>query len=163
MYAVTGNHEYIGGVEEACAYLEKHGVKMLRDTAVKVNNSFYLIGREDLMINRLAHRKRKSLDEIMQGADKQYPLILMDHEPFGLDQARANGIDLQLSGHTHHGQLWPLNYITEMVYEKSWGYTQRGTTHYYISSGFGTWGPPVRLGNVPEILHITLHIAPGTK
>ncbi len=159
MYAITGNHEYIGGVEEACRYLTAHKVIMLRDTAVKINNSFYLIGREDQMIGRFAGKKRKPLEEIMRDVDKSYPLILMDHEPFHLEQAEQNGIDLQLSGHTHHGQLWPLNYITEQVYEKSWGALRRGNTNYYVSSGVGTWGPPVRIGNVPEFLYITLHFS----
>ena len=71
-------------------------------------------------------------------------------------KAEAAGIDLQLSGHTHYGQLWPFNYITNVVYELSYGYMQIGQTHFYVSSGFGTWGPPVRLGNRPEIVQIKL-------
>ena len=81
---------------------------------------------------------------------------MMDHQPFHLEEAASHGVDLQLSGHTHHGQLWPFNYITRAVYELSWGYLQKGTTHFYVSSGFGTWGPPVRTGNRPEIVEITM-------
>ena len=84
-------------------------------------------------------------------------MILLDHQPFDLQDATATGIDLQLSGHTHHGQLWPLNFITNRVYEKSWGYLKKGSTHYYISSGAGTWGPPVRTGNSPEIVSIKIN------
>jgi predicted MPP superfamily phosphohydrolase len=65
-------------------------------------------------------------------------------------------IDLQLSGHTHHGQIWPLNYITKAIYTLSWGYKKIGNTHFYVSCGYGTWGPPVRLGNRPEIVLINI-------
>jgi len=92
----------------------------------------------------------------MAGVDKDYPVILMDHQPFRLEEAVSNGADLQLSGHTHHGQLWPFNHITSAIFEVSWGYRQIGRTHVYVSSGVGTWGPPVRVGNRPEIVHLTL-------
>jgi predicted MPP superfamily phosphohydrolase len=66
------------------------------------------------------------------------------------------GVDLQLSGHTHHGQIWPFNYITNAIYDISWGSGKIGETQFYVSSGFGTWGPPVRLGTRPEIVLINL-------
>ena len=93
----------------------------------------------------------------MAGIDKNYPIILMDHQPFGLNEAVAEGIDLQLSGHTHFGQLWPINYIVRAIYELAWGYKKIANTHFYVSDGVGTWGPPVRVGNRPEIvsIHIT--------
>jgi predicted MPP superfamily phosphohydrolase len=92
----------------------------------------------------------------MAEVDKSYPVILMDHQPFRLAEAEANGVDLQLSGHTHHGQLWPFNLITKKVYELSWGYKKKGSTHYYVSCGVGTWGPPIRTANRPEIINIKL-------
>lgn len=156
VYGITGNHEYIGGVEPAVKYLEAHGITMLRDTSIKINNSFYLVGREDKSINQFAGKKRKELKEIMSDIDKNLPVIMMDHQPFGLNEAEENGVDLQLSGHTHHGQLWPANYITEMIYEVSWGYKKKGNTNIYVSSGFGGWGPPIRTGNSPEIVNIKL-------
>jgi len=154
--AITGNHEYIGGVEAAVKYLREHGITVLRDSAQQVNGSVYVVGRDDLSGNRFGGPRRKSLSEIMNGVDKSYPVILMDHQPFGLNEAEQNGIDLQLSGHTHHGQLWPFNYITRKVYELSWGYKKKGGTHVYVSCGAGTWGPPLRLGNTPEIVNIKL-------
>ncbi len=154
--AVTGNHEYIGGAEQACAYLVEHGVRVLRDSAITVNGSVTVVGREDRSISQFAGKKRKALGELMNAVDTTLPVILMDHQPFGLAEASAHGVDLQLSGHTHHGQLWPFNYITAAIYELSWGYMRKGGTHYYVSSGVGTWGPPVRTGNTPEILRITL-------
>jgi len=155
VFAVTGNHEYIGGVEEACDYLSDHGVIVLRDQVVKVNESFYLVGREDRSIRRQG-KNRKRLQELMAGADQTCPVILMDHQPFQLEEGETNGVDLQISGHTHHGQLWPLNLITERVYELSWGYKKKNSTHVYVSCGFGSWGPPVRIGNRPEIVNLKI-------
>jgi predicted MPP superfamily phosphohydrolase len=156
IFAVTGNHEYIGGVEPACAYLTEHGIHMLRDEALTIDGVAGIIGREDISYNRAMRKPRKELGEIMDGLDRSLPLILMDHQPFHLEDAEQHGVDLQLSGHTHHGQLWPLSIITKRVYELSWGYLRKGPTHYYVSCGAGTWGPPVRTGNRPEILYIEL-------
>ena len=157
VFAVTGNHEYIGGVEDAVAYLTENGVRFLRDETVLLNHTAYLVGREDRSINRFGNKDRKSLKELISGVDETYPIIMMDHQPFQLATANENGIDLQLSGHTHGGQLWPLNFITDAVYELSYGYKKIGGTNIYVSCGIGTWGPPVRLGNRPEIVNIRLN------
>jgi uncharacterized protein len=156
VYAITGNHEYIGGVEPACKYLIEHGITELRDSYVRIEDSFYLIGREDRAIKGFTGKLRKNLDVIMEGIDKNLPMIMMDHQPVKLSEAEAAGIDLQLSGHTHHGQLWPFNFIAKKVYELSWGSKKRGNTLYYVSCGVGTWGPPIRTGNKPEILKMML-------
>jgi predicted MPP superfamily phosphohydrolase len=158
IYAITGNHEYFSGVKEAVNYLEQGKIKVLQDEYVKIAEALYLIGRKDLMAMRMADG-RKSLEEIVQKVDRSLPLILMDHQPYGLEVAKNNGIDLQLSGHTHHGQLFPFHYITKMVYELSWGYLRRGDTHYYVSCGVGTWGPPLRTNSVPEIIQIKVRFA----
>lgn len=154
VFAITGNHEFYGGVDAATRYLNDHGVQMLRDKTIKINNSFYLIGRDDRTRNQV--KMRKTIPELMDGMDKNLPIILMDHQPFGLDEAAENGVDLQLSGHTHHGQLWPFNFITNRVYEVSWGFKKKGNTNIYVSSGFGGWGPPIRTGNRPEIMQFKL-------
>ncbi len=154
VYAITGNHEYIGGVEEAVKYLEDHNVKMIRDNYLVIDGSLVIAGREDSSSAQFANLKRKPLEHILADADKNLPVILMDHQPFNLDLAVKNGVDLQLSGHTHHGQLWPLNFITKMVYELSWGYKKKSDTHFYVSCGVGGWGPPVRLGSSSEIINL---------
>lgn len=156
IFACTGNHEYISGVEDACSFLTKNGIIVLRDTNVLVNNSFYLIGREDRMVRRISGKSRKSFPELLATFDTNLPIIVMDHQPFDLDETAKYKIDLQLSGHTHNGQIWPLNYIAEKIYEVSWGYLKKGDTHFYVSCGVGTWGPPVRLGNTPEVVNIKL-------
>jgi predicted MPP superfamily phosphohydrolase len=156
VFGITGNHEYIGGAEAAVKYLTEHGIIMIRDTSTLINDQFYLVGREDRDRPRFAGKGRKEIHEIMQGIDTSRPVILIDHQPFELDEKQEQGIDLTLSGHTHHGQLWPLNYITKAIYEVSWGYKQKGDTHVYVSSGVGGWGPPVRIGNRPEVIFIRL-------
>ncbi len=153
-YAITGNHEFIGGVGPAVEYLEKHKVKFLRDTALLIDNSFWLVGRNDKDMPRFTGKNRKSLESILADVDKTHPVILMDHQPFHLEEAARNGVDIQFSGHTHDGQLFPLNYITRAIYHPDWGYRKIDNTQYYVSCGVGTWGPPVRIGNYPEIVNV---------
>ncbi len=157
VYAVTGNHEYIGGADEAVSYLERHGVRMLRDAAVLVAGQFYIAGREDRSVEGFTGRRRVPLERILATVDTRRPVVLMDHQPFRLHEVTGNGVDLQVSGHTHHGQLWPFNFITRMVYEVSMGHKKNGKTHYYVSCGWGTWGPPVRTNSRPEIVSIQIN------
>jgi len=156
VFGVTGNHEYIGGVEPATEYLERHGINMIRDNALLIDSSFYLVGREDRDRKRFSGKPRKNLSEIVRNVDTSLAVILMDHQPFTLDESLKNGVDVHLSGHTHNGQIWPLNYIIDAVYEVGWGYINKSGMHVYVSSGVGTWGPPVRIGTRPEIVHIRL-------
>jgi hypothetical protein len=156
IYGITGNHEYIGGVEPACKYLIEHGVTMLRDSSVQIAGAFTLVGREDISIRQFDGKNRKPLGDLMKDVNTSLPVILMDHQPFRLDDAVDHVADLQVSGHTHHGQLWPFNYISQAVYELSWGYKKKGHTHFYVSCGVGTWGPPMRTGNRPEVVNLKL-------
>jgi len=156
VYAVTGNHEYIGGINKTADYIESLGIILLRDSVTMIGNEVYLIGREDRAIKQFAKKQRKPLNKIIEGIDKTKPLILLDHQPIGLREAERNGIDFQLSGHTHYGQLLPIGYITDLIYEISWGFLKKGKTQYYVSCGYGTWGPPIRIGNKPELLLLEL-------
>jgi predicted MPP superfamily phosphohydrolase len=155
VFAVTGNHEYYRGLRDSVDYLTKANVAVLQDRAVKVAGALYVIGRKDRTADQFGE-PRLSLTEVLRDVDPAYPLILMDHQPFHLEEAQQQGIDLQLSGHTHHGQLFPFNLITKRLYEVSWGYLSKGSTQYYVSCGAGAWGPPVRTGSVPEILLIKI-------
>jgi uncharacterized protein len=156
VYAVMGNHEYIGGAEAAFQYLSSHGLTVIRDSVVRINDSFSLVGREDRDKERFTGRKRISLEQLIGMADNSLPVILMDHQPYYPEMAAELGVDLQLSGHTHHGQLWPLNYITSAVFTVSRGYKKMEDTHVYVSNGIGTWGPPVRIGSRPEIVQLRI-------
>jgi predicted MPP superfamily phosphohydrolase len=154
VYSITGNHEFINGVDSCVRFAEKFRIKFLRDGYELIDSSFYVIGREDGSMTQFTGRQRKSLEEIVKDISDNYPKILLDHTPFKLEQAQQNKMDLQISGHTHHGQIWPANLITKMIYEISWGYKKKGNTHYSVSSGAGTWGPPVRTGSSSEIVNI---------
>ena len=156
VYAVVGNHEYIGGINRAIKYLESLNIKVLKDSSVLINNNFTVVGRDDYGSGRGTGKTRKTLNELVAHVDFSKPLILLDHQPYKLQEAVDNGIDLQLSGHTHNGQFWPFNYLTKAMFEVSWGYKKKGNSNFYVSSGFGSWGPPVRIGNRPEIVVIDL-------
>jgi predicted MPP superfamily phosphohydrolase len=156
VYAITGNHEYIGGAEKADKYLSSHGIKMLRDTTILINNSFYICGREDRDSERFSGKKRKELKDLLIGIDTNKTLIVLNHQPTKLYEAVELGVDLHLSGHTHNGQLFPFNFITKKIYEISYGYKKTGNSNFYVSSGVGSWGPPIRIGNKPEIVNIKL-------
>jgi predicted MPP superfamily phosphohydrolase len=149
--ACTGNHEYYGGLEKTCAAIRAGGVRILEDEAVLVADSFYVVGRKDpTSVQRGG--TRKPLAEILAGLDANRPLILLDHQPIHLEEAAAAGVDLQLSGHTHNGQVFPVNLINKGIYELNWGLMKKGSTWFYVTSGAGTWGPPVRLGSTSEIV-----------
>jgi uncharacterized protein len=155
-YAIPGNHEYIGGAEKAFKYLREHNVQLLRDSSVLIDSSFWLIGRDDRDKMRFTGKGRKEVAELMENVDHAFPVILMDHQPFAFDKAVEAGVDLQFSGHTHNGQMWPFNYITGAIYEVDWGYLRKGNTQFYVSNGAGTWGPPIRIGNSPEIVQVKI-------
>lgn len=162
LYACPGNHEYYSGLDKNLSYLEKAGVTVLVDRAERVGDWLYVIGRKDRSAAR-AGEKRLSLKEIMarDSVDSSRPVVVLDHQPLNLGEAAEAGVDLQLSGHTHAGQLFPLNIINKLVYEKNWGYLKKGRTHFYVSSGSGTWGPAVRTGSRSEIVLLKISFGPG--
>jgi len=149
-YFCLGNHEYLSGIDGSMNFLRKTNMHLLIDSTVVINNSIQLIGRDDKQ--GMKNHRRKSLKELLKGTNPSLPLILLDHEPFHLRESEENGIDLQFSGHTHHGQLFPANLLTDRIYELAYGYRQKGNTHYYVSSGLGLWGPPLRIGTHSEIV-----------
>jgi len=156
IYTINGNHEFINGVDASVKYAEHLGMKVFRDEYELIDSSFYIVGREDSTMFQFTGSHRKSLKQIVETIETNHPMILLDHTPYKLEEAQKNNIALQLSGHTHHGQIWPANIITGMIYEISWGYKKKGNTHYYVTSGAGTWGPPVRTGSKSEIVHIKI-------
>ena len=159
LYAITGNHEFIGGAARTIPYIESKGIRILKDEIVTLKGGIQLIGRIDRDSYRFYKKERLSLDELMKQADTTKPVILLDHQPFHLDETAKYGVDLQLSGHTHNGQMWPLNYVTKMIYELSYGYLKKGNTNFIVSSGYGLWGPRVRLGSRSEVLLINIKFA----
>jgi uncharacterized protein len=156
MYAITGNHEFIGGGKRTIPYIESKGIRVLKDEIITLDGGIQLIGRIDKDSYRFYGKARKPLDELMKQVDTTKPVILLDHQPFHLNETVKSGVDLQLSGHTHNGQMWPLNYITGMIYDVSYGYVRRGNTNIIVSSGYGLWGPRVRSGSRSEVLLINI-------
>lgn len=156
LFAITGNHEFIGGANRTIPYIESKGIRVLKDEMVTLEGGIQLIGRIDRDSFRFYGKERLSLGELMKHADNTKPVILLDHQPFHLDESAKYGIDLQLSGHTHNGQMWPLNYVTSWIYELSYGYLRKGNTQFIVSSGYGLWGPRVRSGSRSEVLLINI-------
>jgi hypothetical protein len=157
VFAVLGNHEYIGGnAEAAIKCLGEAGVKVLRDSSQEIAGSFNLVGRDDRSGARSTGIKRRDLKTLLQGVNHSLPILLMDHQPLQLAEPEEEGVDLQLSGHTHAGQLYPIRLITQRMFEDDWGYLRKGNFQLIVSSGYGTWGPSVRIGNNPEIVDITI-------
>ena len=156
VYACLGNHEYYSGEPDAQRFYRDAGIHLLQDSATVVGD-LCIIGRDDR-----TNLHRKSLGKIMQDNASLIShssfRILLDHQPYHLEQAERQGIDFQFSGHTHHGQVWPASWITESIYECAFGSHQRGNTHYYVSSGIGIWGGKFRIGTRSE--YVVVNIMP---
>jgi predicted MPP superfamily phosphohydrolase len=156
LFAITGNHEFIGGAARTIPYIESKGIRILKDEIVTLPGGIQLIGRIDRDSFRFYRKERMKLSELMNQVDTNKPVILLDHQPFHLDESEKYGVDLELSGHTHNGQLWPVNYVTAMIYELSYGYMKKGNSQFIVSSGYGLWGPRVRSGSKSEVLMINI-------
>jgi len=147
IFVVPGNHEYYGDRDKAFEYFKDAGFTLLRDSIAQPTSDICIVGRDDR-----ANKKRKSLSEIMTGIDHSKLIILLDHQPYHLEEAEQLGVDIQFSGHTHDGQTWPINLITKRLYENSYGYSKRGNTQYYVTSGLGIWGAHIRIGTSSELV-----------
>lgn len=149
VYTCLGNHEYLTGAEASAAFLADAGITLLRDSAVVVEG-IRIVGRDDR-----SNARRRPLAELAP-TDSLFTIVL-DHQPLALEEAEMAGIDFQFSGHTHHGQIWPGNWITDALFEKAYGPHRRGHTQYYVSSGLGIWGGKFRIGTRSEyvVLHLT--------
>lgn len=156
-FVTLGNHETYAGIDRTLACFRACGLTVLQEQAVRVADAFVLIGRRDPSSLARGERRLPIRDILARdGLDDSLPLILLDHQPAHLEQAEEAGVSLQLSGHTHAGQIVPLDIINRWVWELNWGSLRKGETQYYVSSGVGTWGPPVRTGSRPEIVRLTL-------
>lgn len=149
VYSCTGNHEYRYEAERKIQWLNDAGIKMLRDSAVLIDNAFYVVGREDFVFS-----DRLPLSEILnrQNVNVSKPVIVLNHSPNDLDEEVNAGADIALYGHTHHGQAFPGNIATRLVFEVAYGYARKGNTHIYVTSGLGLAGPQYRIGTVSEVV-----------
>ena len=155
VYACLGNHEFYSGVPGAKQFYQDAGIHLLVDEAAVIDSSIVIIGRDDR-----SNMRRKPVKDLVAATHHLSPItytIVLDHQPYNLDRAEAAGVDFQLSGHTHRGQVWPISWITDRIYECSWGSLQRGKTQFYVSSGIGIWGGKFRIGTQSEYVVATLH------
>ncbi|WPC44575.1 metallophosphoesterase [Clostridium sp. JS66] len=157
VYGITGNHEYIEkDLPETLYYLKNGNVKMLHDSAVKIDNSFYVVGRDDPAGVNREKESIKPLDKILKDVNRELPIIVLNHRPTNLQEDEKEKVDIQLSGHTHKGQFFPNNFITKMIYEDDYGYLKKDNFNLIVTSGYGTWGPPIRIGTKAEIVNIKI-------
>lgn len=151
IYMVPGNHEYISGIDKVSDYLKETPIVLLRDSIVTLPNGLQIIGRDDH-----TNRHRKSLEELLSQANDEQPAIVLDHQPFALAEANSLKVDMLLCGHTHHGQLFPLNLFVDCMYEQGHGYRKWSNSHIWVSSGLSLWGPPFRIGTNSDFAVIEL-------
>lgn len=166
--ACLGNHEKFAGEASAIRFFRDAGITLLRDSVLDWG-PLKIVGRDDR-----SNPRRKPLAKLLSTTEghahetdstssgEKY-IIVLDHQPYRLDEAERAGVDFQLSGHTHRGQVWPISWITDALYECSWGMWQRGNTHFYISSGLGIWGGKFRIGTQSEYVVATLDALPAKQ
>lgn len=151
VYACLGNHEYYSGEPRAKQFYKEAGIHLLIDDHALIplndGDTLLVVGRDDR-----TNKRRATLATLMQKAPKGYYTILMDHQPYHLEEAQQSGIDFQLSGHTHYGQVWPVSWIEDAIYEDAFGPLKKGNTQYYVSSGIGIWGGKLRIGTRSEYI-----------
>jgi predicted MPP superfamily phosphohydrolase len=157
--ACTGNHEFYAGIEKVMRQVAPTGVRYLRNEKVTIADALDVYGVDDPTAWQMNHGEPLWPRDVIGQEAKQRPSLLLYHQPLHYDDAARRGIDLVLSGHTHHGQLWPLGYISKLVYRYTTGFFSIGATRAYVSRGFGTWGPPMRFGSPPEIVRVRVRAA----
>lgn len=172
VYACYGNHDIeekilagftFGGKEkkestiEMDSFLEDAGFTLLRDEYVLIDHSFYLYGRPDYERPGRGIDERKDPQEITADMDLSLPVLVIDHEPRELQELADAGVDADLCGHTHDGQLFPGNLTIKLLWENAYGYLRKENMHNIVTSGVGLFGPNMRVGTKSEICDITIH------
>ncbi|MGH7785362.1 MAG: metallophosphoesterase [Candidatus Binatia bacterium] len=158
-YFVTGNHDFYSGADAWAARVEQLGFTVLRNRRVAIEQDgavFDLAGVEDHHAHMVSRTHREDLELALAGRDAQRPVVMLAHDPLSFTRAAKLGVDLQLSGHTHGGQIWPFRYLVRLSTPYVAGHYRRGTAQLYVSRGTGFWGPAMRLGAPAEITEITI-------
>ena len=149
VYATLGNHDLFGDQQRIADEMQKAGIQVLWDRAITINDQFVIIGRNDDLL-----RSRPSTEELLQNVNTRLPVFLMDHRPTEILRHAELPIDVQVSGHAHKGQVFPANIITKLMYRLHYGYEKIGNGHFFVTSGYGFWGIPMRLGSQSEVFII---------
>ncbi len=167
IYMVPGNHEYISGIDSVMEFISRTPIVLLRDSVAALPEGVVIVGRDDR-----SNRGHKSLEMLKQEADavtgtdavagavsEDGPVvILMDHQPYELIEKDSLGFDVQFSGHTHRGQVWPMSLLVDKMYPQSHGYRKWNNSHVVVSSGLSLWGPPFRIGTNSDLWVIDLKL-----
>ena len=156
VFAVTGNHEYYAGVDRAAAIMKAANIRVLRNEVQVLPGGLQILGIDDPSGSKRMGRPAPDFQRLVSGIDPQKPCILLYHQPIRFETTASMGIGLQLSGHTHGGQLFPVIYISERIYPRTPGLHKIGDSYLYVSWGVGTWGPPMRFIAPPELVYIRL-------
>jgi predicted MPP superfamily phosphohydrolase len=150
VYAAFGNHELHSGTSNL-DFFNNSAIKILQDAFIKIDKSFYLVGRNDLRSDT-----RKPIEALLNGMQNDLPIIMLDHRPSDFGNVSSTHVDVQVSGHTHNGQLFPINYIISNIYDLSWGHKKMNNTHFFVTSGLQAWGPAVKTTGTSEIMVIDI-------
>jgi predicted MPP superfamily phosphohydrolase len=158
VYFVTGNHEYYSGANEWIAHLRTLGVRVLRNERVRIggDEGFDLVGIDDHSSGGMLPGHGSDLPRALDGREADRACVLLAHQPRGIELADKLGVDLQLSGHTHGGQMFPWNFAVRLQQPFVAGLHKLRRAQIYVSQGTGYWGPPMRVGAVAEITEIEI-------
>ncbi len=156
VFFVTGNHEYYSGVDAWIAHLKTLGVRVLRNERVELKDGLDLAGVDDTSAHNFGHGHGQDVARAMDGRDESRAMVLLAHQPKAVLDACKHAVDLQLSGHTHGGQIWPWGYAVRIDQPHVAGLHDHEGTAIYVSRGTGYWGPPLRVGAPAEITRIEL-------
>ncbi len=163
VFFVTGNHEYYSGADEWIAHLGTLGVRVLRNELVSVRGAFDLAGVDDASAARMLPHHGQDVGKALATRDPSRPVVLLAHQPKALRDALRGGVDLQLSGHVHGGQMVPFNWLARLDQPLIAGLYRIKSTWVYVSMGTGYWGPPMRVGTTAELTHIELVSGGGSS
>lgn len=155
VYATLGNHDLFGHQAEISAAIRQAGITLLNDQTVTPNHIVNIIGRPDKL-----DKHRKPTATLLQTVDTALPTILLDHRPDDIEQHAQLPIDIQVSGHIHNGQIFPANLIVHAINRLAYGYEAIGNGHFFVTSGYGFWGIPIRLGSQSEVVIIDVRGKP---
>jgi predicted MPP superfamily phosphohydrolase len=155
-FAITGNHEFYAGLDQALDFTRAAGFTVLREEGVNAAGVINIAGVDDPTVDFLGPPQEISETKMLSGLDHQRFTVLLKHRPV-IEKGSVGYFDLQLSGHTHNGQIFPFNFVVRRFYPLITGYfTLPNDAHLYVSRGTGTWGPPIRFFSPPEITVIDL-------
>lgn len=158
IYMAAGNHEYISGIDECRNYLKTTPIHLLSDSVARPLNGVEIVCRDDRQ-----NLRRAKLDSLLMASETESFKIVLDHQPNAIQESQKSNIDLHLSGHTHRGQVFPLNLLTDHIFEQSHGYRKWGDTHAYVMTGLSLWGPPFRIGTHSELLVVDIIAQPAER